>query len=181
MKTEVEITRVPLAVSLTVACPTCEAQPGASCRYMHDLLKGRQVVHERGKRMRSVHNARAGVVKAQWRAEYQAQQADGRRRLDAEMAALYESGKALEEVAVFAVLNAATVRRRLSEAGVAIRGPGSGRPGRRNPERDGRIAAAYAAGSRPREIADREGISCMTVYNALRREGVVLRRTEVTS
>lgn len=154
----------------------CEARPGAFCTYVNDLFKGRVLVHARGKRMPGVHNARAGVVKARWRAEYREQETGRRQRCDAEMAALYESGKTLEEVAGFAGLSTATVRRRLAGAGVVIRAAG---PVPANPwtaERDESIAAAYAAGISPREIAGQEDVTRATVYNALHRRGVQLRR-----
>ena len=117
-----------------------------------------------------VHNARAGAAKAKLLAGGQAERTARRQRDDARMAAVYEAGGTLEEAAAAVGISPATARKRLDGAGVAIRWPrpAGPRPGR-NLERDLRIATARSAGASAREIADREGVTCMTVYNAVKR------------
>ena len=118
---------------IDVACPACEAKPGAPCTYEGDLFsyswagphRVKTLVHRRGDPLTSgYYGRRLGVVKARRLAERPARPDSSTWRegklTDAEICGQFVQGYALPEIARRAELSVSSVRRRLRAAGYTV-------------------------------------------------------------
>lgn len=92
---------------------------------------------------------------------------------ESELAAAYDAGSTVQELAARFDCSTTTVREVLAEAGVRLRarGPRSPLAGR-----EAEVVAAYEAGATVRDLVDRFGANQRTVRKVLADGGVVMRR-----
>ena len=91
---------------------------------------------------------------------------------EVELAAAYEAGATVQELAARFDCSVTTVREVLAETGVELRarGPRSPLEGR-----EAELAAAYEEGGTVRELAERFGANQRTIRRALAEQGVAMR------
>jgi DeoR/GlpR family transcriptional regulator of sugar metabolism len=92
---------------------------------------------------------------------------------EADLAAAYEAGATVQELAASIGCSVTTVRDVLADAGVALRarGPRSPLEGQ-----EASLAAAYLGGATVRDLVERFGANQRTIRKVLAEQGVEMRR-----